>query len=60
MNLIQFLLTILNVVANNPTIRAGLIQPLAQLLVDALPDVTEDNIAALLRELADQIAAANP
>ena len=60
MNLIQFLITILNAVANNPVLRAALVGPLSRLLVDALPDVTEDNVAALLRELADQIAAANP
>ena len=60
MNVIQILITILTLVANNAALRATIIQPLAGLLVDALPDVTEDNVALLLRELADQIAAANP
>ena len=60
MNVLQFIFAILDAIANVPTLRAAVVRPLADLLVTALPNVTEDNVAALLRELADQVEAANP
>lgn len=55
----NWLWPILAIVINNPQLQEAAAEPLAKALVEVLPDVTEDAVAAFLRKIADKVEAAN-
>lgn len=56
----QVLVTLLITVLNNPQLQDELAEPIAKVLTDALPDVTEDAIGNFLILLGTKVKDANP
>ena len=53
-------LQLLIVAIQNPQLQDQLLDPIARLLTDALPDVTEDAIAQIIIRLGEKVRDVNP
>lgn len=56
----EWLFQIFALIVSNPQLQEQAAGPVANMLANVLPDVTEDHIASFLHKVATKLEAANP